>query len=67
MLSIDQIYVCTNVLAIPGSDQNIFWFGRIDRTDGMRPLKIVADGPKTAWDTLEAHYIACFKDGLDHA
>ena len=62
---LDKIYTCTNTLPIPGSDQAIYWFGRIDQKDEMRPLKIVATDYKRAWLALHVHYNCAIEDVLN--
>lgn len=54
---VEKIYVITNVVRID-DEQSIYWFGRLDRKDEVRALKIVAYSCAKAWETLNAHHKA---------
>lgn len=57
MKNVDDIYVLTNVVYVD-EEQAIYWFGRVDQKDEMRPLKIIAYNASKAWETLTAHHKA---------
>jgi hypothetical protein len=65
MKPLDKIYVCSHVLPIPGSNQAIYWFGRIDQKDDIVPLKIVAIDYKRAWVALNIHYNCAVLDTVE--
>lgn len=65
--SLERVYMITLVSGIPESKDKIFWFGRNDLKDEMRPLKLVASDVTQAWLALVAHYQPAFEAGYDKA
>jgi len=59
----DRIYVLTNVIRLD-DEQSIYWFGRVDQKDEVRPLKIVAYTAAKAWETLNAHHKAIVENDV---
>lgn len=45
-------YIMTTTSHNKETGGTVYWFGRLDRADEMRPLKIEAAGPREAWDEL---------------
>lgn len=52
-LPIDKKFALTITTASDKPHHRVFWFGRVDMKDSLRPVRVEARNGKEAWELLE--------------
>lgn len=56
---IDKKYALTIWTRSEKPGHHVFWFGRVDMKDNLRPVKVEATNAKEAWKRLEEEEAKC--------